>query len=273
MSGLVPQAFARRGASVCCGSLAFPVPRLPWASADAEQLPLPTLHRVPVTPLRRDRSARYPCRRRPKPTPFRVPLLEFLKDHPSTDITMCVHSRLPGFGIATPERVPPLSFLPTSAACSAHGFAGLFHPAAGHGVRLVSRRPSTFAERPTLLRGVPSPSELFAGPAGRPVARLPASSPLVRGDRSHRFPRPRGLLPIRSSTRQMSPPAGTSSLGFPRPRLSPEHPVAEGSFWFPSCPMVRIGFARCAQRIGSPHGGRRVRRERLPVHPPCGRGP
>ena len=46
-----------------------------------------------------------------------------------------------GPGLPHPEHVPPVSFFPTSAVSSAHGFAGLLHPAAGHGVRSVSSRP------------------------------------------------------------------------------------------------------------------------------------
>jgi hypothetical protein len=45
-----------------------------------------------------------------------------------------------GPGLPHPEHVPPVSFFPTSAVFSAHGFAGLLHPAAGHGVRPVSSR-------------------------------------------------------------------------------------------------------------------------------------
>jgi len=162
----------------------------------------------------------------------------------------------PRFGIATPEHVPPLSFFPTSAACSAHGFAGLLHPAAGHRVRLVSSREPTFAgARPSSEASFPL--EALRRTSGLPVTRLPASSPLVRDNRSCRFPRPRGVLPIRSSTRTTSLPASTSSLGFPRPRPSPEVSVAGGSRWFPRCPVPR--------GIGSPHSGRCARRGRLPV--------
>jgi hypothetical protein len=117
-------------------------------------------------------------------------------------------------------------------------------------------RVPAFAGWPTLLRGV-LPLEALRRTSGLPVARLPASSPLVRGNRSYRVPRPRGVLPIRSSTRATLLPACTSSLGFPRPRPSPEVSVAGGSRWFPRCPVPG--------GIGSPHSGRCARRGRLPV--------
>jgi hypothetical protein len=51
---------------------------------------------------------------------------------------------LQGRGQPDHLRLPSVSFLPTSTACSAHHLAGLLHPAADHGVRPVSR-----LQRPT----------------------------------------------------------------------------------------------------------------------------
>jgi hypothetical protein len=65
--------------------------------------------------------------------------------------TMRVHSRVRRpFGTKMPisARVPPLPFHPAPTVYSAHGPAGLLHPATGHGVRHISstlppRRPKT----------------------------------------------------------------------------------------------------------------------------------
>jgi hypothetical protein len=170
------------------------------------------------------RSACYPRRRRPKPAPSGVPLLEFLKDRPSTSVTACVHSRLPevrSCHIRTCSAlvVPPDfgGFLRTRlcrfvAPCSRSWGSPGFEPTAD------------FRRRPTLLRGVPSPSKLSSGPAGLPVTRPPASSPLVRSSRSHRH------LDLEAFFRSGVPhtachhAACTSSLGFPRPKLSLKTP-------------------------------------------------
>jgi hypothetical protein len=76
--------------------------------------------------------------------------------------------RLPeGPGLPHPGLVPSSSFFPTSTVSSAHGSAGLLHPAAGHGVRPVSSRPPTL--KPTTD---PPPRRLFpfeALPPNRPV--------------------------------------------------------------------------------------------------------
>jgi hypothetical protein len=59
-----------------------------------------------------------------------------------------------------PKRVPSLSFLPTSTVFSTQSLAGLLHPAASHGVRLVSSRSPTFADiRPSSKAH--HPPELF----------------------------------------------------------------------------------------------------------------
>jgi hypothetical protein len=50
------------------------------------------------------------------------------------------------------ELVPPLSFLPTSAVCSAGYFSGLLHPVADHGVRHVSGPRPRDAVKPRIRR-------------------------------------------------------------------------------------------------------------------------
>ena len=67
----------------------------------------------------------------------------FPKNAPPPTSTARVLSRLPRgviFGVVLPNtpHLPPMSFLPTSAAFSASCFAGLLRPAASHGVRVVS---------------------------------------------------------------------------------------------------------------------------------------
>ena len=67
----------------------------------------------------------------------------FPKNAPPPTSTARVLSRLPRgviFGVVLPNtpHLPPMSFLPTSAAFSASCSAGLLRPAASHGVRVVS---------------------------------------------------------------------------------------------------------------------------------------
>jgi hypothetical protein len=139
--------------------------------------------------------------------------------------------RLPeGPGLPHPELVPPVSFFPTSAVCSAHGFAGLLHPAAGHGVRLVSSRRPTLKpttdpppRRPFPLRSSSAEpaGPCHQGPSLRAVGRaacrsIPSSST------------------SRSCFRSGVPPLGVSAgarapVGFPRPRLSPGPTVTGGT--------------------------------------------
>ena len=76
----------------------------------------------------------------------------FPKNAPPLTSTIRVLSRLPRgvvFGRVLPNTrlLPPMSFLPTSAACSANCSAGLLRPAASHGVRAVS----VAASRPLCL--------------------------------------------------------------------------------------------------------------------------
>jgi len=120
----------------------------------------------------------------------------------------------PRFGVATPERVPPLSFFPTSAACSAHGFAGLLHPATGHRVRLVSRRPSTFADA-RRFSGASFPFEALRRNSGLSVARLPASSPLLAMTEAIAHPTSRHFSVPESHTAGVATRDASSSLGVP----------------------------------------------------------
>jgi hypothetical protein len=86
----------------------------------------------------------------------------FPKNAPPLTSTIRVLSRLPRgvvFGRVLPNtrRLPPLSFLPTSAACSTMPAAGLLRPTANYGIRLVSiltealssSLRSTFSRMPT----------------------------------------------------------------------------------------------------------------------------
>jgi hypothetical protein len=125
-------------------------------------------------------------RLRPKPKPpFRAPLLRFFKERPSADISSeCPLPVARGSGLPLPERVPSLSFLPTSTVCSTRSLAGLLHPATSHGVRLVSSRPPTSAGRPTLLRGAVYPPKRF--PLRQRVSLSPGSLPSRRWILPHR---------------------------------------------------------------------------------------
>jgi len=122
----------------------------------------------------------------------------------------------PRFGVATPELVPPLSFFPTSAAYSAHSLqvCCTLQPVMGFAWFRAGRRltPNVRPSSQALL-----PSEVLRLDSGFPVARVPASSSLVRGDRSHPFPRPRGVVPSKRSTCSVTTEAitntGTNSHG------------------------------------------------------------
>jgi len=144
-----------------------------------------------------------------------APLLEFFKDRPSTDIPVCVNARLPEVRVCHTRTCSALVVLPDFGGLLRTRLAGLLHPATGHGVRLVSSRPPTFADdRPSSEAFLPF--EALRRDSGSPFARSPSSASLVHGDRSHRFPRPRGFVPSRSSTRLcIAAGASTSSLGFP----------------------------------------------------------
>lgn len=109
-----------------------------------------------------------------------------------------------GLGLPCPRLVPSLPFLSASTAYSTHCFAGLLHPAAGHGVRHVSSScGSVFSVRdPVHLGGVTTTSVCgVSALSGRAVA---ASSPgrllLPVGSTSISFRRvlPRSFCPLRS---------------------------------------------------------------------------
>ena len=255
--------FSRHGASLFrCGSLAFPCPgwlldQLRCGAASAART-----HQTPSPPLRRcagSPAAR--VRHRPKSFASWAPLLEFLKDRPSTSIPVCVHSRLPEVRGCHTRTRSALVVLPD--------FGGFLRTRLRRFVAPCSRSwgspgfepTADFRRHPTLLRGVPLPFEALhqisgsLSPGPLPPRRWSAAT-------QHRcwgrFPRPRGIssdLEFRHAPRCHGP--CTSSLGFPRPRPSPEVSVAGGSRWFPRCPVPG--------GIGSPHSGRCARRGRLPV--------
>jgi len=106
-----------------------------------------------------------------------------------------------GPGLPHPELVPSSSFFPTSTAYSAHGFAGLLHPAASHGVRPVSSRWPTLKPTtdppPRRLFPLRSSSAELAGschqvPVLRAVERAAAEASV--------FLDLEDLFPVRSST-------------------------------------------------------------------------
>jgi len=210
----------------------------------------------------------FPCRGFPRPTPMRssfrrslslrltpplrrpsVPLatlaprpteadrgLGFLSWSSSkiapSPISPCASSLgCPRFGFATPEHVPPLSFFPTSTVSSAHGFAGLLHPATGHGVRPVSCRRADLRRLPDIPPSVPFPFEALPDSSG---GLSPGSLPPRRCPVEPKFhvPRPRGFVPVSRSAPAVLPRlVHRASMGFPRPRLSPKRPPFWG--WHP----------------------------------------
>ena len=104
---------------------------------------------------------------------FWAPLMGFLQRTPLRRHELRVSSPgCPGLGICHfPERVPSLSFLPTSTVYSTRCLAGLLHPAADPGVRLVSSRRR---REPThdLSPGA-GPSEAFPSAAAGAVTASP----------------------------------------------------------------------------------------------------
>jgi hypothetical protein len=97
------------------------------------------------------------------------------KNAPPSTSASRVHSRLPGAQVLpNPELVPPLPFLPVSAVFSARRLAGLLHPAADHGVRLVSSRPPTKAGADCSHRRIPFGA--FPSAVGRKPSLLRASA-------------------------------------------------------------------------------------------------
>jgi len=142
-----------------CGSLVFPCRVLPPGQSVArEQLPPLDSGASLLRLLRRHaglHAALVPTRRTAKASRLlswdsqRPPLR---RPHRVRPLPANRGSRLPPL-----ERIPSLSFLPTSTVSSAHGIAGLLHPAADHGVRLVSSRPPTDADdRPSTQAFHPS---------------------------------------------------------------------------------------------------------------------
>jgi len=172
----------------------------------------------------------------------------------------------PRFGVATPEHVPPVSFFPTAAACSTHGFAGLLHPATGRRVRLVSRRRSTSAD-PRRSPGVSFPFEALRQDSGFPVARFPSSSSLFPMTEAIVHPTSRRCSILESRTDGVATLDATSSLGVPstqaftgglRCRRLPLGSQLPGA--------LRIGLSCCLRIRSLPRSGRCVRREHLPTH-------
>jgi len=253
--------FSLRRASRTVGRWPFPCPGCPGPALDAETAPA-----VPHAPSSRcfpseDTPARLPppsARNRSHELPW-APLLEFFKDRPSTDISVCVHARFPEVRVCHTRTCSTLVVLPDFGGLLRTRLAGLLHPATGHGVHLVSSRPPTVADdRPSSEAFLPF--EALRRDSGSPVARSPSSASLVRSDRSHCFPRPRGFVPSRSPTcSALLRRESRAPMGFPSTQaFTGSLTVAGGSRWFPRCPVL-------SHRVFLPHSGRCAQREHLPA--------
>jgi hypothetical protein len=179
---------------------------------------------------------------------------------------MRVHSRVirrPPFGtkVPTSARVPPLPFHPAPTVSSAHGPAGLLHPATGHGVRHISstlppRRPKTplrllppMSENLGFARTFPngaytlrsfslrdsrsaSPRPLPSRCLRPPSAPLPAVQARLSGE-VPAFAQPQGFAPSRSPLQRPTLPSDPArcSLGLSVHRkwlMVPRRPGPEG---------------------------------------------
>jgi hypothetical protein len=185
---------------------------------------------APRSPARSIRGSRSPARS----GLFRTPLLGLPEITSPSTSALCVHSRSrkprsklrnPGsedpsapFGTRLPRlvRVPSLSFLPTSTACSTLRLAGLLHPAADHEVRRVfaclgpdrSPRPtSSPALHPSELSPRWQPLHVTAQPCPLAVTTVPS---FLSAHASARFEalraarRPQGFGPPSSPLRRRS---------------------------------------------------------------------
>lgn len=106
------------------------------------------------------------------------------------------------------ELLPPVSFLPTSAAYSANCSAGLFHPTASHGVRAVS----SVASLPLCLHIGWSASP-FPGPHLTPFEAFPSLVAVLR----HRSLCLLAVVPIRCFQRCVTRPQGFAPPPSPLP--------------------------------------------------------
>jgi hypothetical protein len=122
-----------------------------------------------------------------------TPLVGFIKDRPSTDMSIeCplpAGSEEPAFGPELPhsERVPSLPFLTTTTAYSTRHRAGLLHPAAGHGVRHVSVGTDI---DPKALEGTAIPN------GAHPSKLFPPQQPLLRHTAEADSPKVYALSPL-----------------------------------------------------------------------------
>ena len=184
-------------------------------------------------PLRRPSgSARYPRttadRSRPKSW---VPLLEFLKDRPFTDIPVCVHSRLPEVRVCHTRTRSALVVLPDSDGFLRTQFRGFVAPRSQSWGSPGFLPKVDWRRLPTFPRAFLSPSKLFPIPAGglSPGSLPPRRCPV---EPKSYAPRPRGLVPVSRPAPTVLPRLMLrASMGFPRPRLSPERPPFWG--WHP----------------------------------------
>jgi hypothetical protein len=136
----------------------------------------------------------------------------FSKFAPPPTLAVRVHSRKTFQGRASIdprlphlERVPSLSFLPTSTGFSAHCPAGLLHPAAGHGVRRVLGSRPPVPVRANTFRDL------------RAFALLDGATPFGAFPSPVAVPRHRDTVPSRRCRPLRRPPTETLP---PRPGLT-----------------------------------------------------
>jgi hypothetical protein len=148
----------------------------PWLASSSRRS---TLAPPSASPSKTRWASRGPSSTAANRRGLQAPLMEF-SQRPSLRRSHCVRPLPANRGSRLPplEHVPSLPFLPASTVFSVHSIAGLLHPAADHGIRLVSRRPPTVADARPSSQAL-HPSEL--SPLQQRLSLSPRNTPRHQG--------------------------------------------------------------------------------------------
>jgi len=286
-------AFSRRRASIAVGGWPFPCrgfPRpAPMRSSFRRSL---SLRLTP--PIRRPSgSARYPRPTSDRSRPWSwVPLLEFLKDRPFTDIPVRVLSRLPEVRVCHTRTCSALVVLPD--------FDGFLRTRL---CRSIAPRNRSWGSPGFLPKGRLAPTPRYSSECSSPlrsssrfqrwpVTRLPASSPLSCGTEVPRSSASRPCSGLASRTGRVATASASSFHGVPSTQAFTEASsllgmasfrmilrdiLADESFGHaPGCSSPAVSRGPGGTRdppsryetggFTLPHSGRCARRGHLPIH-------